>query len=169
MGNKLYKVVISAVFVGLAAVVVAPSAEANRGVPTTTTTTEPSYVPPPKYGQNPHPEVGPEVDPYAPVDTPTTVPMDLGGVPTAAADPGANLAGDGNRIEPVQGGAPTEESSVLSAETTRPTVAPTRGGVFANTGANTMPLVRAGLAALALGAGLILLGRRRRAGYAASA
>ena len=162
MGTKLHKVMVSAVFVGLAAVVLAPSAEANRGAPPTTTTTEPSYVPPPQYGQNPHPEVEPEPEPYAPVDTPTTVPVDLGGVAPVAADPGAGLAGEGDRLGPAPKDTPSDATAVLP-ETATPDVVAKRGGVFAVTGAETKPLVRTGLAVLALGLGLVILGRGRRA------
>lgn len=167
MGTKLHKVVVSAVFVGLAAVVLAPSAEANRKPPPTTTTTEPSYVPPPKYGQNPHPEVGPETDPYGPGDTPTTVPVDLGGVPPVATDPGAGMAGEGDRLGPAPSDTPSDATAVLPQTATRPDVGAKRGGVFAVTGAETKPLVRTGLAVLALGLGLVILGRRRRAGASA--
>jgi hypothetical protein len=41
-------------------------------------------------------------------------------------------------------------------------VAPVKGGVLSRTGAETMPLVRDGLAALALGVGFVALTRRRR-------
>ena len=165
MGTKLHKMIVSMLLAGLAAALLAPPAEANRTPPpTTTTTTEPSYVPPPKYGRNPHPDVGPETDPYAgpPAVAPTVVPVDLGGVPPAVNDPGAGPSGDGNRLGPVQGDTPVDAPDVLAKEVTSPN-SPVRGGIFAKTGANTMPLVRAGLAALALGAGFILLGRRRRA------
>lgn len=168
MGNKLHKVMVFAVFVGLAAMVSAPSAEANRGIPTTTTTTEPDYVPPPQYGQNPHPELPEEPDPYAgaPNVQPTVVPVDLPAVP----DPGAGLAGEGDRLGPVQGDAPTNDLERLE---NRPEAGPANGGGFiggilSRTGAETLPLARAGLAALTLGVGLVLLARRRR-GDAASA
>ena len=42
-----------------------------------------------------------------------------------------------------------------------PPAAP-KAGIISRTGAETMPLVRGGLAALALGAGLVVLARRRR-------
>lgn len=153
MRNKLHKLVASTLLVGVAALLLAPPAEANRGGPTTTTT-EPSYVPP-QYGQNPHPVIEPEVDPYAPVNT-TILGVELGGLPVVT-DPGAGDAGDGDRLAP----APTD--SVLAGEVTRPkTEAPSNpGGILSRTGAETMPLARAGLAALALGAGLVLLARRR--------
>jgi hypothetical protein len=150
MSNKAHKLVVSTLLAGLAAVLLAPPAEANRGInpTTTTTTTEPSYVPPPQYGQNPHPEVGPEEQPYdgSPVEAPTVVPVDL---PTVT-DPGAGLAGGGDPL----GDAPTR--------TDRPQDGGFLGGVLSRTGAETMPLARAGLAALALGVGLVVLARRRR-------
>ena len=156
MRNKFHKLVASTLLAGVAALLLAPSAEANRGGPSpTTTTTEPSYVPP-QYGQNPNPVVVPE-NPYAPVDAPPIVPVEVGGLPVVA-DPGAGDAGDGDRLAP----APTD--SVLAGEVTRPKVdAPSNGGgILSRTGAETMPLARAGLAALALGAGLVILARRRR-------
>jgi hypothetical protein len=158
MRNKLHKLVASTLLAGVAALLLAPSAEARREPHPTTTTTEPSYVPP--YGQNPHPDLGPEVDPYAPGDTPAIVPVDLGGVLPVVSDPGAGDAGDGNRLAP----APSDTPSVLAGELTHPKIeAPSKsGGILSRTGAETMPLVRAGLAALTLGAGLVMLARRRR-------
>jgi hypothetical protein len=139
----------------------APAAGASREPHPTTTTTEPSYVP--KYGQNPHPELPAEPDPYAgsPGGAPTVVPVDL---PAVGNDPGAGLAGGGQPLD----AAPSTDTNVLGRTDTRPEVkAPDKeggalGGVLSRTGANTMPLVRAGLAALALGAGLVVLARRRR-------
>ncbi|MDQ1493030.1 MAG: hypothetical protein QOJ23_5544, partial [Actinomycetota bacterium] len=141
-------------------------AEASREPHPTTTTTEPSYVPPPTYGQNPHPELPPEPNPYvgSPVVAPTIVPVDL---PVVGTNPGAVLAGGGTPLDE----APT---AVLGTSDTRPEVkAPAKGGgslggVLSRTGAETMPLVRAGLAALALGAGFIMLARRRRADAASA-
>ena len=160
MTHKLRKMTLPVLMAGLAAVVVAPPAEANRGKPPTTTTTEPGYVPPPQYGQNPHPEIPDEPDPYAdPVVTPTVVPVDLPGV----NDPGAGLAGGGDPLGP----APATDD-VLGGSDTGPTVqAPSTdegffGGILSRTGGETLPLARAGLAALALGIGLVVLARRRR-------
>ena len=52
---------------------------------------------------------------------------------------------------------------VLSDVLTEPKVEPPpKAGILSRTGAETMPLVRGGLAALALGAGLVVLARRRR-------
>jgi hypothetical protein len=166
MGNKLRKLTLSMLVAGLGAVLLAPAADASREPHPTTTTTEPAYVPPPKYGQNPHPEIPAEPDPYAgsPGVLPTIVPVDL---PAVGIDPGAGLAG---------GGAPLDEAptDVLGRSDTRPEVkAPSKdggalGGVLSRTGAETLPLVRAGLAALALGAGLIVLARRRRTSAASA-
>src|SRR5205807_1614758 len=118
--------------------------------------------PPPQYGQNPHPVIPDEPDPYAgsPGVAPTIVPVEL---PAVVTDPGAGLAGGGEPLGP----APTTDADVLGRSDTRPQVkAPSKdggiGGVLSRTGAETMPLVRAGLGALALGAGLVVLGRRRR-------
>lgn len=160
MGTKLRKTTLAVLLAGLAAVLLAPPAEANRGTPTTTTT-QPGYVPPPQYGQNPHPVIPDEPDPYAnPVVAPTTVvPVDL----PAVTDPGAGLAGGGDRLGP----APIDGAAVLDQSDTRPEPPASGGGGFvggilSRTGAETLPLARAGLAALALGIGLIVLARRRR-------
>jgi hypothetical protein len=162
VGTKLRKVTLSVLLAGSAAGWLAPPAEANRGNnPSTTTTAEPGYVPPPQYGQNPHPEVGPEEHPYDgnPL-APTVVPVDL----PAVTDPGAGPQGGGDPLGPV---APVPGSD------SRPKVeAPSNdgflGGVLSRTGAETVPLARAGLAALALGVGLVVLARRRRAGVASA-
>jgi len=155
MGAILRKLTISALLAGLAAVLVAPPAEANRGVPTTTTTS--GYVPPPQYG-------GivelPDENPYAgaPTVAPTVVPVDL----PAQTDPGLGQAGGGEPLGP----APVT-NDVLAGTDTRPAVeAPKNdgffGGVLSRTGAETLPLARAGVAAIALGIGLVALARRRR-------
>ena len=165
MGDKLRKLTIAVLLAGSAAVLIAAPAEANRGPnPTSTTTTEPSYVPPPKYGQDPHPVLPAEPDPYAGA-TPPVVPVVL---PQVTADPapspGDQNAGDNSG----RGVAPGDK--VLGETANRPAPAPSNGGggfiggVLTRTGANTLPLVRAGFAALALGAGLLILARRRRSG-----
>ena len=161
MGDKLRKLTIAVLLAGSAAVLVAAPAEASREPkPTTTTTTEPSYVPPPKYGQNPHPVLPDEPNPYA--GAPQVVPVVL---PQVTTNPGDQNAGDNSG----RGVAPGD--NVLGETQDRP-AAPANGGgfiggVLSRTGANTLPLVRAGLAALALGAGLLILARRRRAGVSA--
>lgn len=159
MGTKLRKMTLVALIAGSAAVLMAPPAEANRGNGTTTTT-EPSYVPP--YGENS--ELPDEPDPYAnpgdnPVVAPTVVPVDL----PAVTDPDAGLAGEGDRLGPAPGDAPT----VQDGSESRPEAAPANdggfiGGILSRTGAETLPLARAGLAVLALGLGLVVLARRRR-------
>jgi hypothetical protein len=169
MGDKLRKLTIAVLLTGAAAVLVAAPAQASREPkPTTTTTTEPSYVPPPKYGQNPHPDLPPEPNPYA-GETPPVVPVVL---PAVTANPGSpgdqgdlNAGGNAGR-----GAAPGDQ--VLGDTETKP-AAPSNsggiiGGVLTRTGANTLPLVRAGLAALALGAGLLIMARRRRSGGAST-
>lgn len=160
MGAKLRKAVVSVLVAGSAIAIWAPSADARRNVPTTTTTTEPNYVPPPQYGQNPYPQLPAEPDPYAGETTtlPTVVTVDL----PAVTDPGAGLAGDGTPLGPVAG---TDE--VLEDSDSRPEAEPAKGGGFfpgalSRTGAETMPLARAGLAAIALGLGFVVLARRRR-------
>lgn len=161
MGLKLRKMTLAALLAASAAVLLAPPAEANRGNGTTTTT-QPDYVPP--YGQNPQPELPDEPDPYAspvdnPVVAPTVVPVDL----PAVTDPDAGLAGGGDRLAP----APADTPTVLDESETAPDTGPANGGgaiggILSRTGAETLPLARAGLAALALGAGLLVLARRRR-------
>jgi hypothetical protein len=165
MGTKLRKLTLPVLLAGLAAVLMAPAADASRTNEPPTATTEPLYAPPPRYGQNPFPEIESEPDPYEARDvTPMVVPVDLGGSvtdPRGANDPGADPAGSGQELSPAPadtGPAP----KVPSESETRPVVRPAKGGVFANTGAETLPLARAGLAALTLGAGLVVLGRRRR-------
>ena len=160
MSHKFRKLTLSALAAGLAVVLVAPAAEANRGIPTTTTT-EPGYVPPPQYGQNPHPGLPDEPDPYAnPEVAPTVVPVDL---PNTVTDPGAGSSGDTQPLAP----APTESTVVGETNTAPSTEAPANkegvfGGILSRTGADTLPLARAGLAALTLGLGLVILARRRR-------
>jgi hypothetical protein len=161
MAEILRKLTVAVLFAGSAAMLVATPAWASREpIPTTTTTTEPSYVPPPKYGQNPHPVIPAEPNPYAPA--PQVVAVVL---PQVTTNPGDQDAGD----TPGPGVAPV--GSVLGKTDTRPapsTGGGVLGGVLSRTGANTLPLVRTGLAALALGAGLLILARRRRAGGASA-
>jgi len=161
MGIKLRKVTIAALLAGSAALLVAPPAEANRGTGTTTTT-EPSYVP--AYGQNPHPEIPDEPNPYASPVEPTVVPTDL----PADTDTNAGPAGGGDRLAP----APADGSTVQNETENRPEAAPAKtggiGGILSRTGAETLPLARAGLGALALGLGLVILARRRRADAASA-
>lgn len=162
MSLKLRKLTLPVLLVGLAAVFVVPPAEANRGTNPTTTTTQPGYVPPPQYGQNPNPVLPDEPNPYA-NPAPTVVPVDL----PAVLDPGAGDAGDGNPLGPV----PTDGATVLDRSETRPEPANDEGfmgGILSRTGAETLPLARAGLAALALGLGLVVLARRRRADAASA-
>ena len=158
MGANLRKMTISALLAGLAAVLVAPPAEANRGVPTTTTTTTTTgYVPPPQYGGITE---LPDQDPYggAPTVEPTVVPVDL----PAQTDPGLGQAGGGEPLGP----APVTNDVLAGTDTRPPVEAPNNdgffGGVLSRTGAETLPLARAGVAALALGIGLVALARRRR-------
>src|SRR5438270_3319678 len=149
MGEKIRRLTIAVLLAGSAALLVAAPAEASREPkPTTTTTTEPSYVPPPKYGQNPHPVLPEEQNPYAPVP-PSVVPVVLPQLPVdggSVLSPGAGDAGDNSG----RGNAPGD--NVLGENENR-AAAPTNGGgfiggVLTRTGANTMPLVRAGLAGL---------------------
>lgn len=186
MSDKLRKVILSALLAGLAAVLSVPPAGARRGEPPTTTTTV-GYVPPREYGQDPFPdgEVHNPHDDNLPGVTPTTVPVVLGEVVT---DPGAGPSGGGETLGPTTDGTPTAVPVVLGEVITDPGADPSgggsvgvselvarhevedpsRGGVLSRTGSETMPLVRAGLAALALGGGLVVLGRRRRADVASA-
>jgi hypothetical protein len=166
MGEKFRKFTIAMLLAGSAAVLVAAPAGASREPkPTSTTTTQPSYVPPPKYGQNPHPVLPDEPNVYAPA--PQVVPVVLPQVTTNPGDsPADQNAGDNSG----RGVAPGD--NVLGQTDTKP-AAPSSGGgfiggVLSRTGANTLPLVRAGLAAVALGAGLLILARRRKAGAASA-
>jgi hypothetical protein len=59
---------------------------------------------------------------------------------------------------------PAVVPTVLAERLTEPKAQePPKSGILSRTGAETMPLVRDGLAALALGAGLVAVARRRRA------
>lgn len=155
MATKARKATLSVLLAGAAAVLVAPPAEANRGTGgSTTTTTQPGYVPP--YGQPT--DLPDEENPYAnPEVAPTVVSVDL----PAVVDPGLGDAGDGNPLAP----APTTDNA-LPESGTRPDVqAPPDerfGGILSRTGAESLPMARAGVAALALGIGLVVLTRRRR-------
>jgi len=165
MSNKLCRVIFSTLLAASVAVLAAQPAEARRSPPPPE---QPGYVPP--YGGNP--EIEPEPDPYAPgpavtpntpVDTPTVVPVVLGGTetqPEISPDPGLDPAGGGQTLHP----APADNLQVLAGTDTRPNVKPAQPvtGVIVNTGAETLPLARAGLAALALGVGIVLLARRRQ-------
>lgn len=152
MGTKLRKMTAAAILAGSGALLVAPPAEANRG---TTTTTEPGYVP--SYGQNPHPEVPVEPEVYAPVDNPVApvVPVEL----PAVSEPTAGLAGGGDRLAP----SPSDTPAVVEGSDSAPANGEGFvGGILSRTGAETLPLARAGLGILALGVGLVVLARRRR-------
>ena len=172
MGDKFRKLTLAVLVAGSAAVLFAAPAGAMREPkPTSTTTTEPSYVPPPKYGQNPHPDLPPEPDPYAGA-TPPVVPVVL---PQVTTDPGVPAPSPGDQNAGNNSGRGVAPGDTVLGETaTRQAPAPSNGGggfiggVLSRTGANTLPLVRAGLAALALGAGLLVLARRRRSGGASA-
>lgn len=156
MSAKLRNLTLSLLVAGLASAVLAPAAEANRGNGgSTTTTTRSGYVPP--YGQPT--DLPDEPDPYAnPVVAPTVVPVDL----PAVVDPGVGQAGDGYPLAP----APMTDSVLPVSETRPPVQAPSDDGSFngilSRTGAESLPLARAGVASLALGIGLVVLARRRR-------
>jgi hypothetical protein len=180
MGSKLRKLTLSVLVAGLAVALWAPSAEANRGhVPVTTTA--PIYVPPPQFGQNPLPQL-PDVPNLLP---PIVVTVELPAVtapepgPAGGADTLSPNPGDGSTVvarsetgpepQPANGGGtlgPAGDGSTDPGPSeTRPEPPPanSRGfGGIPGTGSETLPLARAGLAALALGIGLVVLARRRR-------
>jgi hypothetical protein len=154
---------------GTVAVLSPTSAEANRSSgPATTTTTAPTpgYVPPPVHGQNPLPGAapgelpsGPDALPSGPDERPSdlpspaprVVPVDLPVLPRPEPD----LGTDGDRDRPA-------DTPINSRhEDSIPTNPAIFDRILSRTGAETMPLARAGLAALALGAGLVILARRR--------
>jgi hypothetical protein len=164
MGDKVRKLTITVLLAGSAAVLVAAPAQASRE-PNPTTTTQPSYVPPPKYGQNPHPVLPEEPNPYAP-GTPPVVPVVL---PQVTTGPGAPPADSGDQNAGDNSGRGTAPGDKVLGNDQTGSAAPSNGrgfigGILSRTGANTLPLVRAGLAALAFGAGFLILARRRKAG-----
>ena len=96
MGDKLRKLTIAVLLAGSAAVLLAAPAEASREPTPTSSTTEPSYVPPPKYGQNPHPVLPPEPDPYAGA-TPPVIPVVPVVLPQVTSDPGSPASSPGDQ------------------------------------------------------------------------
>lgn len=168
MGRELRHIVLALVLAGSAAVLAAP-AEARRSTGTTATTKpEPGYVPAGNPGSSP-----------------TTIPVDFpdggpffppggSGFPQFGPPVGpAPRPGDGAPRAPVPD-APYEPLPLLGEPSAgsrdpagQPDEQPLRRrnleDLLSRTGAETTPLARAGLAALALGGGLIVLGRRRRA------
>jgi hypothetical protein len=147
----------------LALLTAAPPAEADRG--NTTTTTEPDYVPPQDTG-NPPVVIPVDLDDEEEDDEVETDPAGTGvdvspGI--EEADPAVQVGGAGDTT----GGAPAADPS--SADQNPAAVErPRGGGILSKTGADSMALVRTGLAAVALGAGFVLLGRRRRAAGSAA-
>ncbi|HYH52013.1 MAG TPA: hypothetical protein VEG38_20905 [Acidimicrobiia bacterium] len=161
MNTKVCRMVASTLLAGLAFVAAAPAADARRNSPPN------EYVPAPEYGEDPG--VGPEEDPYANPVAPTVVTVVLPEVvtDTVVTEIEVGLAGDGERAAPAPE-ASSPESSVLSEnlerqdETHPATGSAAPAGLLSRTGAESMALARAGLAAVALGAGLVLVSRRRR-------
>jgi hypothetical protein len=160
MGPKRRKVIVSALLAGVAALLVAPPAEARRETPPTTG--PPSYVPSYDDPSEDFSFESPFEDPSEGSENDET----LAGILT---DPGVEDQGDGGTGRPTPDVTPTTAPVVLAQLGNPPGAEDrSRGGVLSNTGAETLPLVRAGLAALALGGGLVVLGRRRRAGAASA-
>jgi hypothetical protein len=147
MNNKMRKGLISTLLAGLATMLPTTPALAKRSNPNPPST---GYVPAPTYGEDPDPLVA--EDPYGDPGEPTIVPVVL---PEVVIDPGADVLGEGDKLDPVA----AEPGDPEPGDTTGGQVA---GGILSRTGAETLPLARAGLAAIALGVGLFLLGRRRR-------
>src|SRR5687767_3348468 len=106
MGHKLRKGILSALLAGLAAVVMAPSADAARRTPPTTE--PPSYVPDDTYGNTPTTVTA---DLYGDETVPGAEDLSQGGNNEATtevsvlggegADPGADLAGGNQPLGPV--------------------------------------------------------------------
>lgn len=157
MRNKLHRLFVSALLAGSVAVLLAPAAEANRG--NGGGGDGGGYVPAPNPGTPPQ---------NIPVNLPQVPNVTEVGDTGAIADPGSG--------SPDQGGVSVDDpaaqsgvdSDVLGNQDTRPDPEPAAeetgvfGGILSRTGAETLPLARAGLAALTLGTGLVLLARRRR-------
>lgn len=174
MDTKIRKLLSCALLAGLAALSLASPAGAQRGG--TTTTTEPQYVPPIEDpyedpfeddASSESPFDDPVEDPLedtetggALIDDPAADPAGSGG--TARPAPGDTPAGSGGTARPAPGDAPAIEPVNLPESASPGTEDHSRAGVLSNTGASTMTLVRAALAALALGGGLVAMGRRRR-------
>lgn len=160
MRNKLHRVIFSTLLAASVGLAMAPAAQASRGNGGGGGGGGGGYVP----AVNP---AGPPV--VIQVDLPDT-PVDPQLSDTGAiTDPGASpeAIGDDPTVDPAIG------SDVLGNQTTRaePEVAEIAdlaeesgvfGGVLSRTGSEAMPLARAGLAAITLGLGFIMLGHRRR-------
>src|ERR1051326_588113 len=136
MVEKLRRLTIAVVLTGSAArLVAAPAGASREPKPTTTTTTQPGYVPPPKYGQTPHPVLPEEQNPYAPA--PQVVPVVLPQVTTnPGVSPGDQNAGDNS-------GRGTAPGDHVLGETNTNSAGPSNhggvlGGVLSRTGANTL-------------------------------
>ncbi len=158
MTNKLHRVIFSALLAASVAVMMPTPAHANRGGGGGGG----GYVPDPP--ANPGPPVVVQVDlPGAPTNP------DLDGSGNGG-DPGAETQVNGISVES-PAVTPAVDSDVPGTENARNGEPANDGGVFggvlSRTGAETLPLARAGLAAITLGAGLVMLGRRRRQAEAA--
>lgn len=184
-GTKLHRLCLLLLLAGATAGLAAPPALANRGEPPTTVTTKPrptttTVTRPPNY-----------VPAGTPGTPPTTLDVDFpedfgrpfaggplppGPMPVSRPPaPGPSIAGPSVR-EPDWTSEPGPLPSDLDADPAgkgrsrdsagaedTPTPRSLIGGILSRTGAETGPLVRAGLSALTLGVGLVLATRRRRA------
>jgi hypothetical protein len=155
MRTKLHKVIFSALLAASVAVIMPSPAHANRG------NGGGGYVPP--------------TNPGTP---PVNVQVDLPGEPTVplvdgsgnGGDPGAETAPE---VKGISVDSPVVDSGAPATQGTTSDPAPANdggvfGGVLSRTGAETMPLARAGLAAITLGLGLVMLSRRQRQAAAAA-
>jgi LPXTG-motif cell wall-anchored protein len=141
MSNKLRNMVFSVVLAGLAVVAVAPPAHANRG----------TYTPP--IENNDDNDVVTEVL-GSNEQTPNPV----------VTDPPADTSGTNNPAPLV---VPQVNSDPAPAPAPAPAVAPENAGsTLPRTGTTILPMVQAGMAALVLGLGFMILARRRRAAVA---
>jgi LPXTG-motif cell wall-anchored protein len=137
MSNKLRNMVFSVVLAGLAVVAVAPPAHANRG----------TYTPP--IENNDDNDVVTEVL-GSNEQTPDPV----------VTDPPADTSGTNNP-------APLVVPQVNSDPAPASAVAPENAGsTLPRTGTTILPMIQAGMAALVLGLGFVILARRRRAAVA---
>ena len=157
MGPKVRKILLSTLLGALAAGLVATPAVAQRDTP--------DYVPP-QYDDDPG-DPGFEFQPpfedpdVAPKVVPVVFPEVFSEVVT---DPGAGPSGGGETGQSAPATDPAAMSDGTAAPEAQSAGGSVRGGILSRTGSEAMPLVRVGLAAIALGGGLVFLGRRRRAG-----
>jgi hypothetical protein len=175
-GSGLRRVAVMLLFAGSVAVLAAPPSAARRAEPPTTVTTK-----------APQPTTTTRPPLYVPADTPDSPPTtvhvvfpgrpDRDGEPLPASPPFAPLpsptpfsppdVSDEPLPRPTQPGARPEVVEPVDRSEPAPPRRLPFGDILTRTGAETMPLARVGLAAVALGAGLLFMSRRRRKQVAA--